>query len=223
MASPAGQPAGALLPSLLAQWSLCPAVGAHPHWQEALPPGWPAADVPAARLLRFQSARLLAQIPPWGDGDRATFATHPLLPIALAPQPLWDRLLTHAGLVLLGPGLRRLIRKDQVQQVVAALGGEALAFVRSPVAQALAPRDGLPLEGAALPTQVRSLGQACLHAALRTAPAPLQARMALRLPPADAAFALPPDTVPGGDATRWLRSLLDHLDPAWLSSFPDPR
>ncbi len=174
------------------------------------------------RLHRHLSASLLRNDRP---GVVDSFED-PLLPIFLLDEAALDRLALHCGLVILGPAIRRVILRDEVEALLVSLGAQGLSFAR----QEAVDLGGTPAVGWTLPPLVLSqaqeqavaLGQTLLAQASRGASTPVAARGLLRLPQsaADEPESLPADRREPQHAARLSRATLDHLDSAWLSLFP---
>lgn len=165
-------------------------------------------------------ARELALAPVGGFGEAG-------LPLALLPTVHWDALLPLAGATLAGPQLRRVIAREPVQALRAQLGS-AFDFVRTPEAVALYPgRSGaaappLALERAA--AECTQGGALLLARAFDAAAPAVAARGRLRLPQgAVEAAAQALSSLAPAQALQLSYSLVERIDPAWLSSFPAAR
>ena len=211
-------------------------------WHPAREPGWQrelqalgalASRAALVRVLhRRWSAQLLAALGP--AALPVTDLAHPALALALAPAPLLQQLQRRAGVLLLAPRLRRVVRRSEVLALREALGAELLQWAygdAEALMDALAQGRGAAGQGAAggsdaeLPADPAAaadlLGAGLLAQSWHDAPAGLKLRADGRLPPGadDAAVR----TASGLDAARarhLCRQLLASLDSTWLSSFP---
>jgi type III secretion protein K len=149
----------------------------------------------------------------------------PGLPLALLGTEAWDALLLLAGATLAGPQLRRVIAREQVQAARAQLGA-AFDFVRSAEALALYPGKpgGAALAFDQLESSCRQAGALLLARAFDAASTAVAARGRLRLPQGavEAAGATLGHVAPA-EALQLSYSLIERIDPAWLSSFPAAR
>ena len=200
-------------------------------------------QLPSRLLHRSQRAALLSSQADWQLGETlphlhrhwsaelkesaslasVTELDDPALPLAMAPQSAFDRLLMMLGAVLAGQRLRRVIQRDEVSVLRAQIGDEALDLARRQAPSFHAGLDeGLdwPLADAA--EQVRALGAAALAKVFAAAAASVGRRGALRLPvdSQELSRRLPLDA---DAALRLSRSLLQRVDPQWLSLFPATR
>lgn len=147
----------------------------------------------------------------------------PALPVFMAEEDTFERLLTYAGLMLLSPSIRQVIVRDEIQALQAAFGVRGLAFARR-MAPALWPDPAgspLPLSGD-VRAQALMLGSAFLYRVAEQASAPVFHRAVLRLP-VDAqqcTASLPEEPIDAAVALEAVRAILQELDPQWLSLFP---
>lgn len=207
---------------LLLRFNLEPAWLFHPsragEWQaqgaDALPQGGTLGRHVSASLLRRLG---LARVEGLDD---------PALPLFMAPAPLFDRLTLCCGLVVLGPSLRRVISRPEVLALQAQLGEAGLRFARTAVRLWDAPTH-VAFEPAANGVHEQALraGAALLWLAAATAAEPVAQRARLRLPleAQDAVIDLPHPLERPANALALALSVLDELEPAWLSSFPTHR
>lgn len=204
----------ALLPQAWQRWS----AGQGSQMRE------PALDDQAQRSVhRHWSAGLLRDM----RLSAVTTFDDPRLPLAMAEQALFDRLLVSAGATLLGPSIRRLILRTEVAAVEAQLGPEVMQFLRRDALRLWPGTDdespsALPPDAAAAASRQ---GAALLATAFKGAPAAIGRRAILRLP-AEAVLAgpeLPPRLSDPSAALQLSRSTLQVLAPQWLSLFPAPR
>lgn len=200
----------------LLRFELLPSLALHPAQAARLLPAplqqlLEAGQLALPALHRHWSALLRRelQLAPLAD------LQDPALPLALAPPPLFERLLQHAGLALLGPRVRRAITRAEVAAWRDKLGEEGLRYARHAPPLTEAAADGAPDQ----------LGAALLHTVFEAATPPVAARALLRLPPeAGAARTLLPAACAAPAAALALaQSVLASLEPAWLSSFPATR
>ena len=231
MSTAAPWPAGAHGAAMLS-FNLLPSRWLHAsRWAALLPAGWePPADGDGARH-RHCSALILRHLGP--ASEAVTDWQRREWPLAVLPAARWTQLLRRLGLLLMQRRLRHTIRGDEARALAAAVPPADLAWVRGPVPRVaaaatlqrwLAAQDEalarLPLadHGAALPR----LGAALLAQATAPVPAPMRARLTLRAP--DAAEAIDAGAAAGPEAAFALvLSVLEELDPPWLSSFPGSR
>lgn len=150
---------------------------------------------------------------------------HAVLPVAMAPPELFERLVQCCGLALLGPAIRRVITRADVAQLESSLQPWGLDFARrsaprcwpgTEAAVALAPEQA---DG-----QAGELGAAVLEMAFDHAPPAVAQRARLRLPPpAQSAREHVEAALGGADAmaaSDLALRVLQELDSSWLSSFP---
>lgn len=220
------------------QFNVAPSRLVHPSRHAALLPlGWQrwwaagqraSEDAGAAEsmrrvLHRHWSAALLQQF----QLGVVKTTDDPHLPLALAGPALFDRLLLSVGAALFGPAIRRVILRSEVRAIEAQLGPELMNLLRREAADLWPGKD--ESQQVSLPPDTamasRRLGAAVLAAAFEGAPAAIAARAQLRLPAeADLASAeLPPALAVPAAALQFGRSILQVLDPQWLSLFPAPR
>lgn len=150
----------------------------------------------------------------------------PVLPVFLADDTTFQRLLRLCGLVVLGPAIRRVIVRDEVRALQDALDPEELAFTRR-VAPGLWPRDPAAacevlLTPDEVVDQVAALGCGLLFLAAQLATPPVGARALLRLPASaeDDVLQLPDSLGDRQVAAQVVLGVLGHLDASWLSVFP---
>lgn len=145
----------------------------------------------------------------------------PALPLCMAPEGLWHDLQRHAGLLVLGPGIRQTIVRSDLSLILDKLGGAALDFVRQH-----APR--LWMGGPAAPrpipaecdAQADRWGVELVRCALGAGSPPVARRGALRLPVDNDQPGLPAELADPLHALTLCRELLNLLDAPWLSHFP---
>ena len=211
-------------------------------WHPAREPGWQrelqalgalASRAALVRVLhRRWSAQLLAAL---GTGALpVTDLAHPALPLALAPAPLLQQLQRRAGVLLLAPRLRRVVRRSEVLALRQALGAELLQWAyddAEALMDGLAQGGGAAGQGAAggsdtgLPAEPAAaadlLGAGLLAQSWRDAPAGLKLRADGRLPPgADDAAVRAASGLDAPRACHLCRQLLASLESTWLSSVP---
>lgn len=150
----------------------------------------------------------------------------PLLPLFMAEQSTFDRLLRYCGLLVLGLAIRRVIVRDEVQALQAELEPLELVFARK-VAPGLwiggaPPRCEAPLAFTELGGQVAAAGAGLLFLAAQAASAPVAQRALLRLPghAKDDVLGLPESLADRQVAAKLALSVLEYLDAPWLSAFP---
>lgn len=148
----------------------------------------------------------------------------PALPVFMACEASFERLIVGCGLVLLGPSIRRIITREDLQALRAELTREELDFARGPAGR-LFPSDGS--EGVAVSLghareQARGLGYDVLSVAAEHACPPVACRARLRLPsiPQSPPIELPVSLREGASALAFARGVLLEVDPEWMSLFP---
>jgi hypothetical protein len=246
--SPLTSPLNSPLSARLLEFNLLPSRSLHPNRRALLRPATssatssatsPASERLAAlprvarELHRDWSALLLDLLDTLDAGARRPVlaAGEPALPLALAQPELLGRLARDAGLVLLGRHLRRTVLRADVAAAREAIGADGLAFARGAAADA-APGPGQRrrrgrtgcLQGAAsLPAAADLLGAGVLAQAWHDAAPALRRRADLKLP---AEAELPRVREASGLRTAAARdlclTLLNRIEPAWLSLFPTP-
>ncbi len=209
----------------LQSFNLLPSRWFHPQRCVAL---WPS-DSPCGhdanamrRFHRHVSASFLRQPKP-GYVQRLD---DPLLPVFLADDALFERLLCHVGLVVLGPAIRRVIEQDEVRLLREQISEDRLTFARRE-ARSLWTADPPLLDGEELAIdtvepQMRSLGAALLLMAALAASEPVSARGLWRLSSSaqEDCLRLPASLCDREVASALTLSTLSRLDPVWLSVFP---
>lgn len=165
----------------------------------------------SAALLKDPDLHL-GWIDDWGD---------PALPLCIAPEALWRDLQRHAGLLVLGPGIRQTIVRSDLSVILGKLGGSALDFVRQLAVRLWpggpdAPRT-IPAECDA---QADRWGTELLRRALEAGGPPVARRGVLRLPVESDAQVLPAELADPLHALSLCRELVNFLDAPWLSHFP---
>lgn len=147
----------------------------------------------------------------------------PALTIALLEIDEFERLKQWCGIALLASPVRRAIARNDVTSLQAQLGEDGMEFARREAAlmPGIGHADAMALQ-ADVGAQVGSLGSALLSAAFDAAQEAVATRARLRLAP-DARAALgqlPEQLCEGRAALALAESVLQYLDPAWLSLFP---
>ncbi len=198
----------------LLRCALLPSLGLHPERQADLPVG--AAERLARlapesaawrRLHRHWSAQLLRTLLPL---DEAVAPDDSIAALALLSPADWTRLQRVAGAGLLAGRLRRVIAREPVARLRAALGE---AGYRRALAQ---PDAVIEPSAADLLNECERLGAALLWRAFDAAPPAWAQRLRLRLPPGTAADAEAPP-VNGRTPEQALQTfvhLLDRENPA---------
>jgi len=190
-----------------------------------MPIGKPA-EVSSHQWDRHCSALLLPDL----DSKPVLSLEHPALPLAMLPEPVFDRLLLWCGALLLAPSIQRVISRLDVLEMEQQLGKEAVHFalLQAPNLLKISFESQADLAFSAGQSRGKalSLGAALLAAAFATAPPGIAQRGLLRLP-ADSVFnTMPLPTAAlknNGQALAVARSITDLLEPQWLSSFPTPQ
>jgi hypothetical protein len=238
--SPLSPPLNSPLSARLLEFNLLPSRSLHPSRRALLRPATSAATSPAFERLaalprvarelhRDWSALLLDLLDTLDAGARRPVlaAGEPALPLALAQPELLGRLARDAGLVLLGRHLRRTVLRADVAAAREAIGADGLAFARGAAADAHPGLDDvadwLPSGAASLPAAADLLGAGVLAQAWHDAAPALRRRADLKLP---AEAELPRVREASGLRTAAARdlclTLLNRIEPAWLSLFPTP-
>ncbi len=146
----------------------------------------------------------------------------PALPLCIAPPNLFSALLQSAGLLLLGPGIRRIIVRSELAALEQQFGAESMDFVRRTAPRlwagdAQAPR--VQVEDAV--NQAQLWGSLLLACAFAAGAVPVARRGSLRLPlPPGNGLALPAGLSEPPQALGVCIALLRELDASWLSHFP---
>lgn len=197
-------------------------------WREGEDPevrsGAAGALVPEirSRLARHTSLEMLggldpkqAVVPDFND---------PALPVFMASEACFERLIVACGLVVLGPGIRRIITRDELQALRAELSREELAFARGRASELVhhIERPGVMVSLGRVRLQATELGQQVLYIATSQATPPVACRARLRLP-ADLrheSLQDPLSQLEAASALGLARSALHEVDPEWLSLFP---
>ncbi|MES2480736.1 MAG: SctK family type III secretion system sorting platform protein [Pseudomonadota bacterium] len=210
------------LAGMLLRFNLEPAWLFHPSRQAEWQPEGAQALPAAGSLARHVSGALLRRL----GLARVERLDDPALPLFMAPAPLFERLTLCCGLVVLGPSLRRVIARAEVLALQAQLGEDGLRFARAAARlwDAAGPVSMEPAANGVYEQALRS-GAALLWLAAASAAEPVAQRALLRLPvdAQDAVIDLPHPLERPANALALARSVLDELEPAWLSSFPAPR
>lgn len=177
-------------------------------------------DLPVLR--RHASAMLLSSL---GSDDAVVPGlSDPALPVFMACEESFTRLLVGCGLAMLGPSIRRIITRDDLQALRAELTREELDFARRS-ASSLLPADaseGVAVSLGHVQEQARELGYQALAVVAEHASPPVACRARLRLPstPHPAPLDLPLSLRNGESALALARGVLLEVDPEWMSLFP---
>ena len=206
-------PAQWLHPSRSAPWDVDPAKqGA----ADALASAYPRA------LRRHASALLLQSLAP--EEAVVPGLSDPALPVFMACEDSFERVRVGCGLLLLGPSIRRIITREDLQALRAELTREELDFARG-AASRLLPADASLAVAVSLGRvreQAHGLGDSVLAVAAACASSPVACRARLRLPPGPQPpdIELPLPLQDGASALAYARGVLQEVDPEWLSLFP---
>ncbi|MGB3705736.1 MAG: SctK family type III secretion system sorting platform protein [Castellaniella sp.] len=204
-----------LFSARLLEFNLLPSLTLHPSRHEAF--GAPSRPVPAVcspAWHRHWSAAILRRL---SLRDRPVIdAARPELALALLPPDRLARLARHLGAVCCAPCLRRTIAGDEVRELAAALGVDALDFARRaetgpwslPADQDLGPV-------ATLAARVDRIGRTALRAVFQAAGPELGLRADLKLED-DPETGEPEDVRVPPDLTL---AVLETIEPTWHSSF----
>jgi hypothetical protein len=151
--------------------------------------------------------------------------TDPSLPMALLQPVQLEKLQQFAGAMLAGQLIRRTIRRDHQQLLLQTLGDPVYRFAltRAPAIYA-----GLPqtqtVDSHQLARDVTEWGNSLIRRAVQAAPSAIADRFLLRLPqetPEPRQQPLPAD-LEAPQALELVNSLIEMMDPQWLSSFRAP-
>ncbi len=208
-------------PSRLAQWAGWPEAAWRALVERMVQPaaGLAPDGVAQAILHKHLSAALLRDedlqlgwIDNWSD---------PALPLCMAPEGLWLELQRHAGLLVLGPGIRQTIVRSDLALMREKLGASALDFVRHHGVRLWPGRPDAPRPiPAECDVQADRFGAELVRCALEAGGPPVTRRGALRLPLASDRPVLPAGLAEPPEALALCRELLQLLDAPWFSHFP---
>ena len=204
--------------SLLA-FCLLPSLTLHVSHADLLPPisiQTRGDQLPA--LHRVWSAEIIEKC----GMEPVTAFDDPVLPLAMLPAEILDRLVPLAGATLAGQCIRRCIAREDVELLRAQLGDTMLDFVRRRAPAFHAGLDDSSMTNWSLDAageEVAILGNTLLAQVFDSASKPVAQRALLRLP-AEAFGRNSTFPVAADDALRLSLNLLQELDPEWLSSFP---
>ncbi len=148
----------------------------------------------------------------------------PALPLFMTCEESFERLLVGCGLMLLGPSIRRIITREDLQALRTELTREELDFARESAGRRL-PSDtgeGVAVSMGHVREQARGLGYQVLAIVAEHACLPVACRARLRLPsiPPAPHSELPLPLRDGASALAFARGVLQEVDPEWLSLFP---
>ena len=173
-------------------------------------------------LRRHTSAMLLQAMGP--DEAVVPGLRDPALPVFMACEGSFERMRVGCGLVLLGPSIRRIITRDDLQALRAELTREELDFARASARRLVSADVSLDVAVSLgrVREQANGLGYAVLAVAAGCASSPVACRARLRLPamPQSPDIELPPALRDGASALAFARGVLQEVDPEWLSLFP---
>ncbi|MBS1196644.1 MAG: hypothetical protein H6R18_429 [Proteobacteria bacterium] len=144
----------------------------------------------------------------------------PALPLAMLPQASLDKFMLSAGAVLAGKHIRRCISRAEVQALQDQLGDSLYQFVCQRAARL---HSGLE-SGVAWPVddiieELAALGSALLGLAFQEVAPAIGQRGLLRLP-LETKNRMADLPLSSGEALQISLSLLQEIDPKWLSLFP---
>ena len=173
-------------------------------------------------LRRHASAMRLNSLGP--DEAVVPGLRDPALPVFMACEESFERLRVGCGLAMLGPSIRRIITRDDLQALRAELTREELDFARGS-ASSLLPADaseGVAVSLGHVREQARGLGYQVLAVVSEHACPPVACRGRLRLPSMTqpSPFELPLPLRDGASALALARGVLLEVDPEWMSLFP---
>lgn len=175
------------------------------------------------RLHRQVSAALLRDRNP---GIVSTL-DDPLLPLFMSDEKTFERLGRHCGLLVLGPAIRRVILRDEVKALQSELNPAELDFARKVATRLWAGQPSMGAEPSLpfgrLDDRVEAMGAGLLFLASQRATSPVAERALLRLPEdvQDDVLDLPESLADRRVAAELALSVLEYLDAAWLSEFPN--
>ena len=192
------------------------------RWAALMPFGRPA-EVSEQQWDRHCSALLLPDL----DSEPVLSLSHPALPLAMLPEPVFNQLVLWCGSLLLAPSIRRVISRVDVLEMGQQLGEEAVDFALLKAPELLKisfeNQANFAFSAGQSRDKALSLGAALMAAAFTTAPPGIAQRGLLRLPADDVFNTMPLLTAilqNKGQALAVVRSVTDLLEPQWLSSFP---
>lgn len=173
-------------------------------------------------LRRHASAMLLNGLRP--EAAVVPGLRDPALPVFMVCEDSFERLLVSCGLVLLGPAIRRIITREDLQALRTELTGDELNFARGSVSRLL-PADaseGVAVSLGRVREQARELGYQVLVVVAEHASHPVACRGRLRLPSMTqpSHFELPLPLRDGASALVFARGVLLEIDPEWIALFP---
>lgn len=208
----------------LLEFNLLPSRTLHPEHAESLIGAVPKLlrrDANVERQLhRKWSAQLLERLGP--ARSPVLDWSEPALPLALAAPALLSRLARDIGIALIGPALRRLVRRDEVLAARTDLGEAGMAWALGDARllhEGLVHADRWRTDGFARAAD--TLGAALISQAWQDAPDPLRLRADWKL---SASVGEPGMREASGLASGEARSLcikcLSGMDSKWLSCFP---
>ncbi|MGQ5462919.1 SctK family type III secretion system sorting platform protein [Ramlibacter sp. MAHUQ-53] len=207
-------------------FNLCPARWVHASRRTQFLPAsmrvWGEAGSGGGRIDRIVHRHWSAAFLQDAAWDPVERLDDPVLPIALLPDPEFERLALWCGLVVIASAVRQVISREEVATLTQSLGEDGLDFARHR-AGVLAGRDALHrLDVSDVRAAASRLGGAMLALALAEGAPPLAHRATWRLPTVagQAVEELPEGLAAGPAALGVARAVLHEMDPQWLSSFP---
>lgn len=176
-----------------------------------------------ARLARHASRAILATFEK--EEQVVDGFSDPALPVVMSSDEDFGRLVVACGLVVLGPSIRRIITRIELEALRRELSAQEIDFART-VGFRLWGGDGFampPLAGK-IREQAWGLGIQMLRYALQLSSKAVMRRANLRLAdgPQVQPHELPATLRDGATALALARSVLQELDPEWISLFPNP-
>ncbi len=173
-------------------------------------------------LQRHASAMLVNGLEP--EAAVVPSLRDPALPVFMVCEDSFERLLVRCGLALLGPSIRRIITRDDLQALRTELTSDELNFARGSFSRLL-PTDaseGVAVLLGRVREQARELGYQVLMVVAEHASHPVACRGRLRLPSMTqpSQFELPLPLRDGASALAFVRGVLLEVDPEWMSLFP---
>ncbi len=185
--------------------------------------GTEVPGIDSARLERHTSRAILATL---GKDEQVVDGfTDPALPLFMPSNRRFEELRVACGLVVLGPAIRRIITRPELEALRNELSAAEVDFARTAGSRCWPGDDAvLPLPGGNVRACARSLGTGVLRHAAQGASKAVACRAHLRL--ADDAdgssLEVPPALTDTATALALARSILQELDPEWISLFPNP-
>jgi len=157
-----------------------------------------------------------------GEFEPVPSLDDPALPLAMLPAERFDRFALVAGAMLAGQFIRRCIARADVEALQTQLGDAVLDFTRRRAAAIHPGLDSLAWRSDAIAEDTAALGNTLIGSAFDAASPAVRQRGLLRLPVATPQHARELPLSPA-ESLRISLSLLQEIEPEWLSLFPATR